>query len=213
MLTEILRGILSKIEDPIIFELGAFDCDNTQQLVMACEKGNPQIYSFEPDPRNFARCWPKLPATVNFFTAAIGNVTGKAPFHLSSPDPKGDTASSSISPFKDHIKAFDWCYEIGTVEVSCWRLDDFCTEHKINYIDLIFMDIQGAERLMIEGAQNILKHTKYVFTEYEGLTRANEGTLYEHSSSLERILELLPPGWTAIDILPMDALLKNNHLV
>ena len=211
MITPAVRNILGIQLNPVIFELGAYDCGNTQQLIMCCESGNPRYYAFEPDPRNIDRCLPRLPETVNFFQAAIGNITGKVPFHLSSPDPQGATASSSISPFKDHVKVFDWCHEVGVVEVSCWRLDDFCLAYEVDHIDLIFMDIQGAERLMIEGAQKILKHTKYIFTEFEGLTEQAKGSLYEHSSSLEHILSLLP-GWTAIEVLPGDALLKNEKL-
>ena len=117
MVPEPVRKIVRELKNPTIFELGVYDCENTHQLLMSCERGNPAYYAFEPDPRNVQRCLPRLPDTVNFFPAAIGNVTGNVAFHLSSPDHKGDTASSSISPFKDHIKAFDWCYEIGTVEV------------------------------------------------------------------------------------------------
>ena len=207
-----LQNILHELRDPVIFELGVYDGINTQHLVMSCDVGSPDYYAFEPDPRNIEKCLQHMPENVHFFQAAVGNVTGKVKFHLSSPNPEGHTASSSISPFKDHVKVFDWCREEGTVDVSCWRLDDFCEAHEVGRIDLIYMDIQGAERLMIEGAREILKHTKYIFTEFEGVTRETQGSLYEHSSSLEHILSLLP-GWTAIEVLPGDALLKNNELI
>jgi len=211
MITKTLRNILAVQLTPVIFELGVYDGKNTHQLIMCCDSGNPKVYAFEPDPRNVVACAAAVPETVNFFAAAVGNVTGKVPFHLSSPDPTGATASSSLSPFKDHIKVFDWCHEDGTVEVDCWRLDDFCLKYKVDHIDLIYMDVQGAERMVIEGAHEILKRTKYIFTEFEGLTLKDEGTLYEHSSSLERILSLLP-GWSALEVLGGDALLKNENL-
>jgi FkbM family methyltransferase len=206
-----LKQILSELRDPVIFELGVYDGINTQHLVMSCEVGSPRYYAFEPDPRNIEKCLLHIPETVNFYQAAIGNVTGKVPFHVSSPNPNGETASSSISPFRDHVKVFDWCKEEAVIDVSSWRLDDFCEAYEVGHIDLIYMDIQGAERLMIEGAQKILQRTKYIFTEFEGLTRETQGSLYEHSSSLEHILSMLP-GWTAIEVLPGDALLKNNQL-
>jgi FkbM family methyltransferase len=206
-----LSKILSELRDPVIFELGVYDGINTQHLIMSCAVGTPRYYAFEPDPRNIEKCLLHIPETVNFFQAAIGNVTGKVKFHVSSPNTNGETASSSISPFKDHVRVFDWCREEAVIDVSCWRLDDFCEAHNVDHIDLIYMDIQGAERLMIEGAKNILKRTKYIFTEFEGLSLETQGSLYEHSSSLEYILCMLP-GWEAIEVLPGDALLKNTQL-
>jgi len=201
---EILRGI----ENPVVFELGACDAKYTQCLFFACEKGDPDYYAFEPDPRNIKLCLDRMPPAVHFVPAAIGNVTGKVPFYLAAPQlHDGVAGSSSISPFKDLTTAFKWCTHEGTIEVDCYRLDDFCYEHNVSYIDLIFMDIQGAERLMIEGAQYMLKNTRWLWTEFEGVQ--NAGTLYEHSSSLKQIKEMLP-DWAVVEIDNGDALLVNT---
>ena len=208
MITTRLHDVLRNIEKPIIFELGVYDAFYTNKLIMCCEHGTPDYYAFEPDPRNISALLPRLPRSVKFFPAAVGNITGKVPFHLSSPTPEGATASSSISPFKDHIKVFDWCHEEGVIDVDCWRLDDFCAQHGVDYITLIYMDVQGAERLVIEGARRILTKTQHIFTEFEGVDKP--GTLYEHSSSLKEILQLMP-GWKPVEILAGDALLTNTN--
>lgn len=199
--------ILAETPNPTIFELGACNGEFTVELGQWCHKPC-RFYSFEPDPRNQALCRKRKPAFVQFFEAAIGNVTGKVPFHLASPQPNGEIGSSSLSPFRDQTTAFPWCKCEGTVEVESWRLDDFCLQFKVPFIDLIFMDIQGAERLMIEGAQEMLKHTRYIWTEFEGKTIDREGTCYQHSSSLERILQLMP-GWVALEVEGGDGLLFN----
>ena len=206
MIAPSVHEILSTTEDPVIFELGACDAKYTQRLFFCC-KGNPTYYAFEPDPRNVPLCEERMPPSIKFFPAAVGNVTGEVEFHLASPQPNGEIGSSSLSPFKDLSKAFTWCQEVGTVKVPCYRLDDFCREHRVNHIDLIFMDIQGAERLMIEGAAEMLKRTRFLWTEFEGVDTA--GTLYEHSSSL-RQLEALLPDWVTVENYGGDALLKNK---
>jgi FkbM family methyltransferase len=209
MLTSFVQNLLRRTDNPIIIELGACDARYTQQIFMCCERGVPTIYSFEPDPRNLEHCMRAMPPIVKFIPAAVGNVTGRVSFHLAAPQPNGEIGSSSISPFKDVTKAFPWCKEVGNIQVECWRLDDFCEAFGVREIDLIFMDIQGAERLMIEGAPKTLEHTRFLWTEFEGVDTA--GTLYEHSSSLKELHSMLP-GWEIVEIVDGDALLRNTKI-
>lgn len=211
MLTIKVRRILMETPSPTVIELGACDGRYTNALFECCQ-GNACFFAFEPDPRNLARLTRNIPSRVRLVSSAAGNVTGTMPFYLASPQPNGEIGSSSISPFKDQSKAFEWCKMEGIVSVHCWRLDDFCKEHSVPFVDFIFMDIQGAERLMIEGAQEMLKSTRYLWTEFEGLTIKDEGTCYEHSSSLERLLSLLP-GWRTLENTGGDALLVNDQCV
>lgn len=147
MLTIKLRRILADTPEAVIFEFGACNGLYTRAICVACPR-IAKLYSFEPDPRNVAL----VPLKTIAVPAAIGNVTGKVPFYLASPQPNGEIDSSSISPFKNQTEAFPWCKCEGTIMVDSWRLDDFCSMNEVGFIDLIFMDIQGAERLMIEGA-------------------------------------------------------------
>jgi len=209
MLTIKLRRILADTPEAVIFELGACNGEYTKALFTACPNV-ARFFTFEPDPRN-VDCVTKRAVDIAIMVpAAIGNVTGKVPFYLASPQPNGEIGSSSISQFKDQTTAFPWCKCEGTVEVDSWRLDDFCSMNAVSFVDLIFMDIQGAERLMIEGAQRMLKSTRYIWTEFEGRTLASEGTCYQDSSSLERILQMLP-GWRVIEDTGGDALLFNPN--
>lgn len=45
-------------------------------------------------------------------------------------------------------------------EISLTTLDDFVKENNITKIDFIKADIEGAERLMLSGATNVLKTLK-----------------------------------------------------
>jgi FkbM family methyltransferase len=210
MLTLKVMRILRETRNPVVVELGACDGKHTNAIFFCCFNGKPDIYSFEPDPRNVPICLRTMPDAVKFFPAAVGNVTGKTHFYLASPQDNGEIGSSSISPFKDQTKAFPWCEMKGVVDVDCWRLDDFCPQHGITYIDFLFADIQGAERLMIEGGREILKATRYLWTEFEGMTLYNEGTCYNDSSSLQRLSILLGKDWEVVEVVGGDALFVNT---
>lgn len=203
-----IQRILNLTQDPVVVELGACDASHTVAFVMCSLNGTARILSFEPDPRNVSKCLDHLPPSVEFFPAAVGNVTGKVPFHLASPQPDGNIGSSSLSEFKSVLTAFDWFKDEGTIEVDCWRLDDFCAAHDVAYIDLLWADVQGAERMVIEGAQSILRHTRYFWTEFEG--RYEPGTLYQDSCSLSQIIEALPGQWRPLEVWGGDALLVND---
>jgi FkbM family methyltransferase len=55
------------------------------------------------------------------------------------------------------------------VEVDVTTLDKWCDDTDLNHIDLLWTDVEGAERRMLEGAKNSLRFTNYVLLEY-GLT-------------------------------------------
>jgi FkbM family methyltransferase len=49
-----------------------------------------------------------------------------------------------------------------TGEVPAKTLDELCREHDIDHIDLLKMNIEGAERLALQGAEEALGRTRYV---------------------------------------------------
>ena len=55
-------------------------------------------------------------------------------------------------------------------------LDNWCRENEVHEIDIIWIDVQGAELLVFQGGGNILKNTRIIMTEvglkpyYEGHT-------------------------------------------
>lgn len=59
--------------------------------------------------------------------------------------------------------------EIGLhsdINIGSITLDDLYTKHlKDTQIDLLKIDVQGAEHLVLEGAEQILKHTSFVWVE------------------------------------------------
>ena len=205
---------IKTINPSVILEIGAHFGTETQkfrEFFPDCE-----IISFEPDPRNIKvlkeRGIDKICKLEEF---AISNINGKLKFYLSSGDcshwsedpllTKNDwSASSSLKSPKLHLDFHNWVKFEETVEVNSIRLDDYqYLDNKI--VDFIWMDVQGAEDLVFQGATEILKRTKYLYTEY------NNHELYEGQLNLDQIKEILGNDWEVIHVYSDDVLLRNKR--
>jgi len=104
------------------------------------------VYSFEPVNeiiKNYLEKTAKLNKNINIVPFALSNKNGKTEINIS-PDNIGQ--SSLILKPKNFQKQI-----INTV-----TLDDWIKQNNIQRIDFIKADIEGAERLMIEGAKWVL---------------------------------------------------------
>jgi len=110
-----------------------------------------KVYAIEPLPRNYKilKINEKLNnVKINSFNIAAGNKNGKIKLFYE----LGHYGRPSI---KRNYKKF--------VEVEMKPLDEIINEGSI---DLIKIDVEGAEDLVLEGARNCLKITKMVIIEY-----------------------------------------------
>lgn len=198
-----IQAHIAATKNPVIFELGMCDGYHTNMLLSWCTS-QPRFFGFEPDPRNVTKIMSSgLPRRMSFYPDAVGHVTGKIPFHLSTPEPNGAVGASSLSEFTPVLtELWGWLKCQGDVEVQCWRLDDFCAKNNIDHIDFLWMDVQGGERLVFDGGPVMLPKTKLIWTEYDG------GTLYKDSSTIKDVLARFP-GWEVVCDCGGDVLLKN----
>ena len=165
---EQIAALINK-PDPTILEIGCNDGGDT--LALLCAMPQAKIYCFEPDPRAIRRFKKNLGSQFNkvkLFEIAISNQTGRIIFHSSSgwdlPDgwdlPEGWDLSGSIRRPKNHLSEYPWVKFDKTITVSTGRLDDWCADNDIKQIDFIWMDVQGAEGDVIEGASKTLQKTR-----------------------------------------------------
>ncbi|MGM4884385.1 MULTISPECIES: FkbM family methyltransferase [unclassified Rhizobium] len=76
------------------------------------------------------------------------------------------------------------------ISVETRRLDDWCGEAGLENIDVIWMDVQGAEADVIAGGNQILSRTRYIYTEY------SDQELYEGQLPCAPFLSsYLPSRW------------------
>ena len=143
----VIKNIVKK-ENPICFDVGA----HIGESVLYFNKlfNNPLIYSFEPSPKSF-----KILKNNNYknnicFNYAISNITGNTVFYE-------NQISHTNSLVKINSLSVDSIKKQKTINtkinIKAKKLDDFCSEEKINKIDLLKVDVQGAETLVLKEAR------------------------------------------------------------
>ncbi len=201
---EWIGELMHDIKNPVIVEIGSNTGTDTVKL--AAIPGST-VYAFEPEPRCDLT---KMPLNVAVNQMAVSDATGDAVFNLSdSPGyntpGKMWTYSSSLLKPKNHLKVHPHVRFEKQVKVKTTRLDDYCVEKGISKIDFLWMDTQGAEAKVFTGAAEILKNTRYVYTEY------SNSELYEGQKPLDALIKMLKT-YEVMDIWPvepMNVLLKN----
>ena len=181
--------ILQRIESPVIVELGAFGGEDSEWMRKACNDTHAINVMVEPDHRNceIIRQYRRGVRTV-LIEAAIADYTGMIDFYTSVDErcDGGRAGSGSIRNPAPHEKLFPEIAFREPQKVMCWSLDHLEASLRIPQIDLLWVDIQGAEREMIAGGQSALEQVRYLFIE------AEETELYEGQALREELLGLLP---------------------
>jgi FkbM family methyltransferase len=128
--------------------------------------------------------------------------------------------TSSLLKIKSDLKELEDIptKQISKINIRTRRLDSVVSESGLSLIDLIKIDVQGAEHLVIEGGKSTLQKTKYVWCElsfkplYEGSSVFQD--IYDrlHAEGF-RLLELSPGHRTSKrELLQVDALFVNSML-
>ena len=173
-----------------------------------------RIVCFEPDPRNIEMI-KKLgnDKICELHELALSNTNDSQEFFLSSGDSRGRvpevilqqndwSCSSSLKKPTGHLDVHKWITFPKSVQVKCCKLDEF-EPLKNTKIDFMWVDVQGAEDLVFSCAQETLKNTHYVYTEY-----CNQ-ELYEGQLKLPQILALFGSDWKVVFDYGGDVLLQN----
>jgi FkbM family methyltransferase len=125
------------------------------------------VVAFEPDPVNF-----KL---LSRNVASNGLADRVALVQCAVADRNGTvTLFHDRDNFGAHSFAEKNLVRAGSVEVSCSTLAEALGEQGLDYVDLLKVDVQGAEGLVFEGAKKVLAYNRIrIFMEYwpSGLRR------------------------------------------
>jgi FkbM family methyltransferase len=112
-----------------------------------------RVHVFEPVPdlrarldKNLARNgWGRV---VSVHQCALSNATGEARLAVAGLDADNQGLASLVAAGTDRLT--------GTLTVRTVTLDDFVAERRIDRIDFMKIDIQGAELLLLEGGRQTL---------------------------------------------------------
>ena len=162
----------------IIFDVGANVGNVTKKYVELFP--NATIHSFEPIPQAIAQFNEKHEnnKSVILNTCGLSNKVGTQSLNINkSIDTSSLLESKSIGASSDKF-----CETVEQLDISLSTLDHYCTENKIDQIDLLKMDTQGSELNILKGAEALLKQgkVKMIFTEiYFKEQYKGQATFYE----------------------------------
>tara|TARA_Y100000361_G_C11150188_1_gene340576 strand:+ start:855 stop:1535 length:681 start_codon:yes stop_codon:yes gene_type:complete len=184
-----LKSLIKK-EDPSIIEIGAHYGEDTLRLAHTFPEA--KIYCFEPDPRNITIFKKHIKEeNIFLFELALSNKDGEAEFFLSHQESSGvpskydwispedynnlqlnNSGASSLKKGYQHALA-------SPVTVLTSRFDTWYKNNQLKEIDFAWIDVQGAEREVVEGMGDRVNLIKYIWIEYgemfyEGAMSKNE---------------------------------------
>ncbi len=203
----VIRAALSKIRNPAVVELGAHTGEEESWIRAACDE-DPLYVMVEPDVRNVQRILDDRQTMDRnhrrIFIGAIADYCGLISF-LTSRDVTNDAhGSGSIKTPTAHLSMIpNVVFEHQTV-VPCITLDVLFEREWLFKIDLLYVDIQGAELDMIRGGKEALSRTRWLFIE------ATTTAMYSGAGTRADILTALGGDWAVVAAFDDNVLLHNS---
>ena len=138
-----------------IVEVGARDCQETLRFHALYPAS--AIYAFECNPQTLPLCRQAVAgiAAIQLVEKAVANTSGTTTFYAIDPDQTvttwadGNPGASSLLPASGKYPVER--YVQRAIEVETITLSDFLPNIASQTIDLLWMDIQGAELMALEG--------------------------------------------------------------
>lgn len=200
----VLRA-LAGTERPVIVDLGAHHGEEYEWL--ARRPGPIGMYlAVEADPRNAKVLRERIGRFrwVEVIEAAIAADDGTTYFFECDNRINQARGSGSTHRPTGHLAYFPWCTFTGGQPVVAWKLDSLGIP-RFMPVDLLWVDIQGAERDMIAGGTETLKRTRFIMIE------AEEVEMYEGQALKPELLALLP-DFEVVEDFGYNVLLKRREM-
>ena len=154
---EILKKIFNQNQKLVIFDVGGFDGCSVLQFKKIFP--NSTIYSFEPFLFNYLKLKKLESKQVKTFNLGLSSKNGKEVFYVNKL-----RGTNSILPFCEDVTkkwgGLEGLKTEATIHSDFITLDYITKEKNINKVDLLKLDVQGAEFRVLEGAKNTLNEKK-----------------------------------------------------
>jgi len=192
-------------DDPVILEVGAHFGEDSLRFAEAFPKAT--VHCFEPDPR----CVEVFKKYVNnprihLHEIALSNVNGELEFFQSFNESEdqvpekydwiseedyinlklGNSGSSSLKKGYDKVLS-------ESIKVEAIRYEDWAVKNNIVEVDLLWIDVQGAEKDVLDGMAGSIENVRFIWIEFGELQ-------YEDALSREETVEYISnKGFKLID--------------
>ncbi len=178
---EVQKRLLGEAADLVIFDVGAY----VGEVAATYKRIFPRstIYCFEPFPDSFnSLCRLCRDESIIAHQIAFSDKEGKATFHIN----VDLSCNSLLPPTESDFK----CYSAksikdGEIQVETNTLDNFCAGAGISCVDILKLDVEGAEVKVLEGASRMLSKQaiKIVYSEVMFIPHYTEGCLFHELTS------------------------------
>ena len=159
--------------NPVIVDAGAADGIDTIEMAQIWSKGT--IYAFEPIPKIYEKLIlnTKKYKNIKCFSYALSNTVELKEIFVSGGS--SEFSSSLLIP-KEHLSEHPEVSFSEKIQVQTLTLDSWAEKNNIDKIDMLWLDLQGAEPSVLKASPKILSTVKLIYTEvslkelYEGTT-------------------------------------------
>lgn len=170
-LINLIKKYNLNIDNLNILDVGSRDLE--ESILFSNIYPSAKIIAFECNPQTIPLCIEKSInyPNIKFIDKAVNNYDGICKFY---PINKNKTNTSWIdgnpgasSLFKSNGKYTLENYGQDEIETECVRLDTILYKEGLKEVDIIWMDLQGAELLALESLGDYIKNVKIIYTEVE----------------------------------------------
>lgn len=167
----------------VIFDLGANRGDTAVKYASLFQ--DALIYAFEPFPETYDKLLVRVKDNDRIIPQrlAISDTKGEAVFYSN----VNEDTNSLLKSSEIGLSSDDQVKNIAKITVNTDTLDDFCQQFQIKNIDILKMDIQGAELSALKGAKRLLQEKRISMVYFETYFRKQ----YEHQPLFYEIAAFL----------------------
>jgi FkbM family methyltransferase len=218
----------------LIFDIGA--CDGLDSIKYSRIFPKSVICAFEPIENNYLQILNNIIKynidTIKVEKIALSDIDGEAVFYLSSGFPGekenddwnfGNKSSSLLVPDKT-IEIHPWLKFESKEIVKTKTLHTYLLENNVKLVDIIHLDVQGAELMVLRGAKNYLSKVKMIWLEVENISLykdqplKNEVELFLMSNNFHKIKDTVnhiagDQLWVNFDFFPLKKLTRNIYQI
>jgi FkbM family methyltransferase len=146
----------------IIFDVGANEGQFSEVILKELHGCEYRIHAFEPNSVAIRKFEEKFGNNRNFIFNNFGlsNKTGKANLFLDKPN------SVRASMFEQNLNHLDVSFDYKE-RVSLDTLDNYCQQKKIDFIDLLKLDVEGSELNILKGSNLTLMNGRIKIISFE----------------------------------------------